>query len=299
MRHLALRALRALRASRALRLRLYVLVLTVMAAASLPCRAQTKLYLKDGSYVEVRSYEIKGDRVRYYSIAESQWEEMPLSLVDLKATQHAVTEKQEDQQRVLQDAQQAAESSYRLQQNTGYQIAPGVRLPPQEGVYAYTGSRLITMIQSQGSLVRDKKRMALTVALPGPILKGRSLLVLPDSQAAVRILSSAPDFYVQSAEGAGASMILLKLKSGKDNRLVESVEAGRRGKVGESRETLPLVIKRISPILFEVTPAQPLNSGEYALGEVNQNRLNFDVWDFGIGSPVSKPPTHRLFRKQL
>jgi len=31
-------------------------------------------------------------------------------------------------------------------------------------------------------------------------------------------------------------------------------------------------------------PTQPLSQGEYALGELVQDKLNLDVWDFGIGA---------------
>jgi hypothetical protein len=41
-----------------------------------------KLYLKDGGYQLVREYQVQTDRVRYYSVERSQWEEMPLDLVD-------------------------------------------------------------------------------------------------------------------------------------------------------------------------------------------------------------------------
>ncbi len=114
-------------------------------------------------------------------------------------------------------------------------------------------------------------------------------MVLAGSQAAVRILTSNPAFYVQSTGGAGTKMVLLKLKAGNDHRVVESVEARREGELSESRTALPVVITRISPTLFEIKPDQPLNSGEYALGEVGHNQLNLAVWDFGIGSLNIQP----------
>ena len=50
---------------------------------------QTKLYLKTGSYVVVKSYQILGDKIRFYNLDTSEWEEMPVSLVDFDATQRA------------------------------------------------------------------------------------------------------------------------------------------------------------------------------------------------------------------
>jgi hypothetical protein len=262
-------------------------VLLVVAAGPPPCRAQTKLYLKDGTYLLVTQYQIQGDRVHYYSVAEGQWEDMPLSLVDLKATRQAITSKQEEQQQLLQQAERTVRGNYQMPQNTGFQVAPGIRLPFQEGLYAYDGTRLITVIQSQGTLVRDKKRMALTMAVPGPFLKRQSLLILPGDAAAVRIFSPTPTFYAQFPDGAGSRIVLLRLKAGKNDREVEKVTAGRAGETSESQSVLSLRATKVTSVLFKLTPAQPLTAGEYALKETGEDTL--DVWDFGIDSPSSKP----------
>src|ERR1700722_14312507 len=48
--------------------------------------ANFKLYLKDGNFQLVREYKVDGDRVMYYSVERSDWEEIPADLVDLKRT---------------------------------------------------------------------------------------------------------------------------------------------------------------------------------------------------------------------
>src|SRR5580704_14049972 len=45
-----------------------------------------KLMLKDGTFQLVREYQLDGDRVRYYSIDQRDWQEIPAALVDWDAT---------------------------------------------------------------------------------------------------------------------------------------------------------------------------------------------------------------------
>ena len=71
-------------------LRAVAFVLLASAAAS----AADRLYLKDGSYQLTNQYEVKSDRVRYYSTERSEWEELPLELVDLDRTKGEVKERE-------------------------------------------------------------------------------------------------------------------------------------------------------------------------------------------------------------
>lgn len=250
--------------------------------------AQTKLCLKNGACELVKSYEVEGERVRYYSLERSEWEEVPLSMVDFAVTRRVNKEKKQRQQQILQQAEKTENNTYPLPVNTGYRIAPNVRLPSQEGLYAYTGMRVITMIQSQAELTKDKRRMALTLALPAPLLKKRTLVVLPGREAGVRILNPDPSFYAFFTDGAGANLELLRVKPRKNDRIVEGIESGLAGKPSESRSALPVKRTLLAPGLYKIESAKPLAPGEYAFGEVDQNRLNLDVWDFGIDSPGAK-----------
>jgi len=260
-----------------------------LAALAMPgvIRAEIKLYLKDGTFQVVKSYEVKGDRVRFYSVERSDWEEVPLALVDFEATERARREEQAVEKQQEAEARKIDKERFEKPEAAGVEIAPGVRLPGDEGVFAYDGQRVVRMIQSSGEVVSDRKRAALLLALPGPLLKNRAYVVLPGPAAAVRVMSTEPVFYVQASNGLGAKLELVTVKPRNESRQVERVE-WRAGitKPAELRAAVSLERSEIAPGVFKLTLARPLDPGEYALAELVQKKLNLDLWDFGIvGAP--------------
>jgi hypothetical protein len=260
----------------------------VLIGVAVPQFAQnaTKLYLKNGSYELVRSYEVEGDRVRYYSVERSEWEEVPKSLVDFDATRRAQKQEQANQAKEVQEAKQIEQPnlSQQLGRN-GYEVAPGVHLPSGEGLFAMDGTIVIPLVQSAAISARDRKRLALNMAVPAPLLKRRSFIELDGPAAAVRLSNAQPTFYAEFPDATVAHLQLIAVKSTKQDRRIEKVEVGAKGKPAESRETIPLGRTRVVPGVYRLQPEQPLKPGEYAFGEVRGNVLNLDVWDFGIGPP--------------
>ena len=269
------------------------LVLCALVIATCVARADQKLYLKDGSYQLVSRYEVHGDRVRYYSVEGSQWEEIPTSLVDFEATERAKKEENSQQQKELEEGKKIDKERFeRPAADGGFEVAPGVHLPKDEGVFAFDGTRVIRMVESSAELVTDKKRAVLSKALPAPVLKNRSLAVLDGDKAAVRIFVEQPSFYVQLSGDAGARVELMAVKPAKEVRVLEKVDqSALGGKASEVRSTIPLERTEVAPGLFKLRPTQPLSQGEYALGELVQDKLNLAVWDFGIGGGAKENRT--------
>jgi hypothetical protein len=274
-------------------MRWWLVVVMALACVMLESRAvwaNQKLILKDGTYQLVSSYEVQGDRVRYYSVERAAWEEIPTSLVDLEATKRAQEEEKATQKKELEEGHEIEHRRFEKPVEVGLEVAPGVHLPQEEGAYAYDGVRVIRLIQSSAEVVTDKRRAALVLAIPAPLLKSRSIVVLTGPKALVRLQDAQPTFYVQSSDGLGARLELISLKVVRESRVVEKVAAGRAGigKPSEQRVAVQLERTQLTPGLYRLKPLHPLDPGEYSLGDLVQEKLDLQLWDFGVFETANK-----------
>jgi hypothetical protein len=272
-----------------------VCLLGFILAAAPPARAQViKLYLKDGSYQLVKTYKVQGNKIHYYNLDTSEWEDMPVSLVDFDATKRAQEQEAVVHEEDLEKAKTLEKERFdpSITPSKGFAVAPGRFLPSTEGVYAYDGLRVVPLVQSQGEIVTDKDRMVLNMAIPMPLLKKRALVTLPGAEAAVRIENPQPVFYIQSNDDWGAKAEFIPVKSSRNVRVVERIQSGLgAGASGEVREDVPMERTQVAKGIVKLQPAKPLEPGEYAIGELTDGKLNLEVWDFGIDRPGKKAPT--------
>lgn len=262
---------------------LFIAILLGMLAVPRPAWANLKLFMKDGSYQIVSSYEVHGDRVRYFSTERSEWEEVPTSLVDFDATKNAAEEEKAAAKKQVEQAKETEKERFYKPPDQGMEVAPGVRLPGDDGIFTIDGKRLVRMVQSSTETVSDRKRAAMVLAVPLPVVKSRSLVVLEGAKATIRLSDPLPVFYVQSATGLGSRLELVHLKPGKESRVLENLDVGRGkgAKPTEERTMVPIERKQLATNVYSLKPLQPLEAGEYALGEVVDDKLSLDVYDFG------------------
>ncbi len=251
-----------------------------------------KLVLKDGGFQLVRSYERHGERVRYYSVERGDWEEIPAAIVDWDATAKAEAAEKE--------------TAEELASNASLTVAPGVFLPPGEGMFLVEG-KAVTKLGQVGSEVKvDKKTVLKQVLSPVPIIPSKHNVEIPGARAETRITTNSPEFYLREAppdpdrvsavqrssrpgeSGPEVELVRAKVKGGK--RVLESIRSLFGQELSPDRDVISMQRWDIAVTVFRFTLSEPLPQGEYALAEILPDGMNVYVWDFGVDGPsVTKP----------
>jgi hypothetical protein len=160
-----------------------------------------RLILKDGSYQLVTKYEIKGDRVRYMSAERDEWEEMPSELVDWTAT-----DKYEKDRAAGASVPEAAQLDKEIEEEREKeaeqlpQVAPGLRLPEDSGVFlldSFQGETQIDEIQqTMGDVGRNTKGNIFRGAI-NPIAGAKQTIELEGAHATVQSHVPVPSLYIK------------------------------------------------------------------------------------------------------
>ena len=260
-----------------------------------------KLILTDGTFQLVRDYQRIGERVRYMSAERGEWEEIPASMVDWDATaKAAAAEKGEED--ALAKKIHAQEQTQKIETvmdvDASLQVAPGIFLPPGEGMFLIDGKYVLHLEQVGSQVKTDKKQFLKQVLSPIPVVSSKRNVEIPGSHATIRVSNSQAEFYLREAppDPDRATPILKSSRPGESGPEVELVRAIVKGnsrqlesirslfgqELEQKRTSISIQRWDVAPTVFRFTLSEPLPPGEYALAEILPDGMNMFVWDFAV-----------------
>jgi len=239
-----------------------------------------KLYLKEGGYHIVREYSLVGDRVHYFSTERGEWEDIPRELVDLTRTENERKARRDDQS---QEAREEAEEAKAVREQRR-EIAS---IPMDPGAYFKAGGKVDTLPSAEYQVVTNKRRKALQILSPIPLVPGKASVVIKGDHSAYSISDFRPNFYLRLDNEQRFGIITLTPKKGM--RVVEDISIlPVANQAEEERKQMDTFDQDLGNGLFKVWPQKDLVPGEYALVEFadkgDPNAVQLIIWDFAVRS---------------
>jgi len=250
-----------------------------------PLPRGTKLMLKDGSFELASEYEIQGNRVRYYDVDRAEWEMIPVSIVDWAATRKEEAQEEKSQASLLnkvekqQDERRAVPA---LDIDASLEVAPGVFLPPGEGLFVFNGKSVTEVPQAQTSSQISKTHLMERVLVPVPIIPSRRIVEIPGEHSKFRLDSHQPEFYLRTKNDLEPDVLLIRAKIHRGDRHIMNLDS-LMGQERNTSDSLPMQTWVIAKGVYRYTLAQKLPKGEYVIAEMLPNQgMSMYVWAFGV-----------------
>jgi hypothetical protein len=249
-----------------------LLLLSLIALASFG--QSFRLYLKDGTHHLAREYTREDGRIRFYSVERSDWEELPLELVDLDKTERERKQREEALARTKADEAAEEEAARSLRREAR-------KVPAEFGVYYVEGDAIKPLPQADIKIVTDKKRNLLKTVTPIPIVTGKATVEIDGEKSGFAVREARPEFYIRQSNEERMAIIRLTPKKGA--RLVEQVTiVPVVNEAIEEQEQIETFRRQFGEGLFKIWPTKPLPAGEYAVVQYTEGKLSVQVWDFRI-----------------
>ena len=278
---------------------LLAIVLTLGAFLAVAQQNPKRLILKDGSYQSATKWEVKGDRVRYFSAERYTWEELPKDLIDWSATDKYNQEHEKQRTITASEVVQQDEIDRKAEEAAAPMVAPGLRLPDGGGVFLLDvfsrDVQLVELVQSGGEVNKQTGKNILRAAMNPLTLSSKQTIEIKGEHARIQAHQFQPDIYVNVAGTDSESSAsakdsapppdryrIVRLEPRKDSRVVGNLSVAVYGKVSQKENWIPASNTKVGDWI-KVTPSEPLQPGEYALAEMlDKKQMNIYVWDFGI-----------------
>jgi len=263
------------------------------AAAQIPVALPKgkKLILMDGTFQLAREYTVEGDRVRYWSVERSQWEEIPTSLVNWDATHKAEADQasQDAELKAKIHASQVALLTKDIDVDRSMEIKPGLFLPDAVGFYALDRNKTIWEMKQSTAVIKMSTGREVEKILSGvSLIPSKKTMEIPGEHAAMRLNTAEPEFFMRPADSREPRFRLLRTEIKGGHRVVDDISIHFTGQ--ETHKATDIEIQTWTPAsgVFRYTVDQRLEPGEYAFVEMTDEGINGYVWDFGIDLPGTK-----------
>src|SRR5512133_3881716 len=272
---------------------LFLLVILTGLSAIGHAQATKRLILKDGSYQSVTKWETKGDRVRYYSAERADWEEIPASLIDWKATEayekDAASGKNAELERAIREDKEDAEK----EAAANPEVAPGVRLPDGGGVFLLESYKnqpqLDELVQTNGEINKHTGKNILRATI-NPIASSKQSIELKGLHARVQSHTGYPEIYLDIDSDTQTQKLdladhfrIVRMTEKKDTRLLGNLKVSMIGNVSQEGTYVKVQAEKMAGDWVKIKPLSPLAPGEYAVVEMlTPKEMNLYVWDFGV-----------------
>jgi hypothetical protein len=250
-----------------------------------------KIILKDGTFQLAREYTVEGDRVRYWSVESSQWEEIPASLVDWDATHKSEAEQaaRDAELKAKIRASTLAQLTKDIDVDRSLEIKPGLFLPDAIGFYALDRNNNIREMKQSTAEVKGSTGREVEKILTGvPFIPSKATMDIPGERAAMRLTTAEPEFFMRPVDRREPRFRLLRAQVKGGHRLIDTVSIQFTGE--QKHKATDLEIQTWTPAtgVFRYTLDERLEPGEYAFVEMTADGISGYVWDFGIDAPGTK-----------
>jgi len=265
-----------------------VAIWMLLSASAQPETAK-RLILTDGNYQVATEWQKVGDRLRYFSAERGEWEELPVALVDWKATDEWNAERSKIPTEELKQVTPEEVAARKEEMLNTPQVAPGLRLPAEGGIFMMeeaAGKSLLSKLQPNKIQVDDNIGKNILKRSINPISSQTQTIELKGAAAKVRLHSATPSIFVDIDNEQGLvpaeNFRIVRMDRKRDVRVVSRNKVSAAGEQSATEHFLHLRAEKFSGDWWKLIPLEDLTPGEYAIVISVGAEDASVVWDFGV-----------------
>ncbi len=270
--------------------------LAVLAAVwtvlGVPGLAQTvkRLILADGSYQTATEWKKEGDRLKYFSAERGEWEELPVALVDWKATEEWNSEQAKSASEEMKQVTAEEVAARKEEMLNTPLVAPELRLPAEGGVFLLDergGKPGLSKVEGAKIQVNDKVGRNILMRSVNPISSQVQTVELAGASAKTRVHTAVPGIFVDIENDRGAipgdSFRIVRLEQKHGLRVLAKNKVLINGDQSQTERFVHSRAEKFSGDWWKIIPLEDLAPGEYAIViSAPGDDGGSVVWDFGV-----------------